>query len=78
MHWRGATPARARLIEKQTRVLFEPLAQMDGLSLLEFEAGLELRAGRDKGEAVSAILEEAAAYPACIASRIPLHFSAMT
>lgn len=61
MHWRGATPARARLIEKQTRVLFEPLAQMDGLSLLEFEAGLELRAGRDKGEAVSAILEEAAA-----------------
>jgi trehalose 6-phosphate phosphatase len=61
MHWRGATPARARMIEKQTRVLFEPLAQMDGLSLLEFEAGLELRAGRDKGEAVAAILEEAAA-----------------
>jgi trehalose 6-phosphate phosphatase len=58
MHWRGATPARARIIEKQTRVLFEPLAQMDGLSLLEFEAGLELRAGRDKGEAVTAILEE--------------------
>jgi trehalose 6-phosphate phosphatase len=71
MHWRGATPARARIIEKQTRVLFEPLAQMDGLSLLEFEAGLELRAGRDKGEAVTAILEETAgpdphhtAYPA--------------
>jgi trehalose-phosphatase len=49
------------MIEKQTRVLFEPLAQMDGLSLLEFEAGLELRAGRDKGAAVTAILEEAAA-----------------
>jgi len=60
MHWRGATPARARIIEKQTRILFEPLAQMDGLSLLEFEAGLELRAGRDKGEAVTAILEETA------------------
>jgi trehalose 6-phosphate phosphatase len=60
MHWRGATPARARMIEKQTRVLFEPLAQMDGLSLLEFEAGLELRAGRDKGEAVTAILGETA------------------
>jgi trehalose-phosphatase len=58
MHWRGARPARARMIEKQTRVLFEPLAQTDGLSLLEFEAGLELRAGRDKGEAVTAILEE--------------------
>jgi trehalose 6-phosphate phosphatase len=60
MHWRGATPARARMIGKQTRVLFEPLAQMDGLSLLEFEAGLELRAGRDKGAAVAAILEETA------------------
>jgi trehalose 6-phosphate phosphatase len=60
MHWRGATPARARMIEKQTRVFFEPLAQTDGLSLLEFEAGIELRAGRDKGAAVTAILEETA------------------
>ncbi len=60
MHWRGATPARARIIEKHTRALFEPLAQTDGLSLLEFEAGIELRAGRDKGEAVTAILEETA------------------
>jgi trehalose-phosphatase len=47
------------LIEKRTRALFEPLAQMDGLGLLEFEAGLELRAGRDKGAAVEAILDEA-------------------
>lgn len=60
MHWRGVPPARARIIEKHTRALFEPLAQMDGLNLLEFEAGLELRAGRDKGAAVTAILEEAA------------------
>jgi trehalose 6-phosphate phosphatase len=60
MHWRGVPPARARIIEKSTRVLLEPLAQMDGLSLLEFEAGLELRAGRDKGAAVTAILEEIA------------------
>ena len=60
MHWRGVPPARARVIENRTRALFEPLAQMDGLSLLEFEAGLELRAGRDKGGAVTAILEETA------------------
>lgn len=60
MHWRGVPPARARIIEKRTRIVFEPLAQMDGLSLLEFEAGLELRAGRDKGVAVTAILEETA------------------
>lgn len=58
MHWRGASPAKARLIEQRTRALFEPLAQLDGLALLEFEAGLELRAGRDKGGAVEEILEE--------------------
>jgi trehalose-phosphatase len=59
MHWRGAAPSKARLIEKKTRQLFEPLAQMDGLGLLEFESGVELRVGRDKGEAIDAILTEA-------------------
>ena len=34
---------------------------MDGLTLLEFEAGLELRVGRDKGGAVEAILERSRA-----------------
>jgi trehalose-phosphatase len=50
--------AKAKAIERRTRALFEPLAQMDGLSLLEFEAGLELRVGRDKGEVVKVLLEE--------------------
>jgi trehalose-phosphatase len=59
MHWRGAPPRKARSIENRTRALFEPLAQMDGLGLLEFETGLELRVGRDKGGAVEAIMEEA-------------------
>jgi trehalose-phosphatase len=31
---------------------------MDGLRLLKFEAGLELRAGRDKGGAVREIIRE--------------------
>jgi trehalose 6-phosphate phosphatase len=59
MHWRGASAQKARLIEKRTQELFEPAAQLDGLRLLEFESGLELRAGRDKGGAVEAILSEA-------------------
>ena len=59
MHWRGIPPHRVAAIEKRTRQLFEPLAQIDGLNLLEFEAGLELRVGRDKGGAVEAILAEA-------------------
>ena len=58
MHWRGASPQKAKKIEKRTRELFEPLLQLDGLRLLEFEAGLELRVGRDKGGAVEAILAE--------------------
>jgi trehalose-phosphatase len=56
MHWRGASPSKARLIEERTRALFEPLAGVDGLELLEFEAGLELRVGPDKGGAVETIL----------------------
>jgi len=58
MHWRGAARAKARAIEKRTRAFFEPLAEMDGLTVLEFEAGLELRVGRDKGEAVRMLLDE--------------------
>ena len=60
MHWRGASAQKARQIEARTRALFEPLTHMDGLRLLEFESGLELRVGRDKGGAVEAILAEAA------------------
>jgi len=59
MHWRGVSEKQAIQIERRTRELFEPLARTNGLSLLDFEAGLELRIGRDKGEAVKAILAEA-------------------
>jgi trehalose-phosphatase len=56
IHWRGHTPRQAKHIEQKTRALFEPAAQVSGLSLLEFEAGVELRVGRDKGGAVEAIV----------------------
>lgn len=59
MHWRGHSGMKAQKIAQKTRALFEPLAQLEGLTLLEFEAGLELRAGRDKGGAVKAVLSEA-------------------
>lgn len=58
MHWRGHTPRQAKQIERRTRALFEPLASMEGLALLEFESGLELRVGRNKGGAVESILAE--------------------
>lgn len=56
MHWRGRAPEQAKEIERRTRELFGPLAKMPGLRLLRFEAGLELRAGRDKGGAVREII----------------------
>lgn len=59
MHWRGQSPQRAKQIEQKTRALFEPAAQVMGLSLLPFESGIELRVGRDKGGAVEAIVEQA-------------------
>jgi trehalose 6-phosphate phosphatase len=58
MHWRGVSHKKAELIEQRTRALFEPLTRMKGLALLDFEAGLELRAGRDKGGAIMALLAE--------------------
>jgi trehalose 6-phosphate phosphatase len=58
MHWRGHSIQRAKLIEQKTRALFEPAAQVKGLSLLPFESGIELRAGRDKGGAVRAIVDQ--------------------
>lgn len=61
MHWRGIAGSRAQEIAHKTRVLFEPLARLEGLKLLEFESGLELRAGRDKGGTVEAILSEESA-----------------
>jgi trehalose-phosphatase len=59
MHWRGASAAMAVQIAEKSRALFEPLAHLPGLKLLEFESGLELRSGRDKGDAVEAILTDA-------------------
>ena len=61
MHWRGASPSQKKLIERRTRSLFQPLAALDGLSLLDFEAGIELRSGRDKGGAIAARIDSAAA-----------------
>ncbi|HEY2858751.1 MAG TPA: trehalose-phosphatase [Terracidiphilus sp.] len=61
MHWRGASPRTAKFIEMRTRELFEPISRLDGLMLLGFEGGLELRVGRDKGAAIRTLVGEAPA-----------------
>ena len=58
MHWRGVPAKKAKEVERRTRELFEPLAKEYGLALLEFESGLELRTGPEKGDAVRKLLRE--------------------
>ena len=58
MHWRGASPRTAKFIEQRTRELFEPLSRLEGLALLDFEGGLELRVGRNKGGAIKTLIAE--------------------
>ena len=50
--------ARRRIIERRDARPLRAARAQEGLTLLEFEAGLELRVGRDKGGAVRAIMQE--------------------
>jgi trehalose 6-phosphate phosphatase len=61
MHWRGYSAEKAKAIRARALELFEPLAKLPGLRLLDFDGGVELRAGRDKGGAAEAIMAEGAA-----------------
>ncbi len=60
MHWRGSSARTARFIERRTREIFAPYAERDGFTLLEFESGLELRTGPNKGDAVRVLAGELA------------------
>jgi trehalose-phosphatase len=59
VHWRGLPAAERALMEVKIRSLFASASEDHGLHLLPFDGGLELRApGKNKGDAVSAILQE--------------------
>ncbi len=59
VHWRGLPPAERAPMEAKIRSLFASAIEDHGLHLLPFDGGLELRApGKNKGDAVSAILHE--------------------
>ena len=57
-HWRGKPEHFARVARDQTTMLLSPFADGSGIKLLQFDGGVELRAGRDKGDAVRMLLEE--------------------
>jgi trehalose-phosphatase len=58
LHWRGKSPRSAQLAQAQSLKLLRPFSQDTGVSLLQFEAGVELRAGRNKGDVVRFVLEQ--------------------
>jgi trehalose 6-phosphate phosphatase len=59
VHWRGLRPDQREPIEAEVGARFGRAAKEHGLELLPFDGGLELRApGKNKGDAVSAILAE--------------------
>ncbi|MGD9031732.1 MAG: trehalose-phosphatase [Desulfobacteraceae bacterium] len=59
IHWRGLRGTRINEIRKQVEPKWSIIAEISGLSLKEFDGGLELRVpARDKGDAVRMILEE--------------------
>jgi trehalose-phosphatase len=66
IHWRSVSPARQEQIRSSVELVFSRLAQPNGMHLLPFDGGLELRpTDRTKGTAVGQILaEEPAAVPA--------------
>ena len=57
VHWRGAARGFAALAETRTGEILTPFAELPGMSLLLFDGGIELRAGRDKGDAVRVLVE---------------------
>jgi trehalose-phosphatase len=63
IHWRSAAPARQEQIRSSVVSVFSRLAQPNGLHLLPFDGGLELRpTARTKGTAVGQILAEEPAF----------------
>jgi len=56
VHWRGKSPAVAETTRMRMLEIFSPFVDIAGMSLLLFDGGVELRAGRNKGGAVRLLL----------------------
>ena len=56
-HWRGKRPQTVQSARPRTYKLLRGFADGAGMQLLEFDGGIELRAGRDKGDVVRLLLQ---------------------
>jgi trehalose 6-phosphate phosphatase len=57
-HWRGKSRHSILSARQQTGELLHPFTRVTGMQLLEFDGGIELRAGHNKGDAVRSLLNE--------------------
>jgi trehalose 6-phosphate phosphatase len=58
VHWRGKSLQSALSLKVQVLNLLQPFERVAAVRLLEFDGGIELRAGHDKGDTVRLILNE--------------------
>lgn len=59
LHWRGVAGQEVENLRRKVQQVWRELAERSLLELLDFDGGLEIRVrGKDKGNAVTAILEE--------------------
>ena len=58
MHWRGASVQSIQSAQTTCADLFRPFAEIPGMQMLLFDGGVELRSGRNKGDAVLQLLTE--------------------
>lgn len=58
VHWRGLTAGKAADAQTAIHNLLKPIAADGDLEMLVFDGGIELRAGRTKGDSVHLILSE--------------------
>ena len=61
VHWRGKTWQSSQAARQQALEIMSRFLHGNTMKLLQFDGGLELRAGCDKGDAVRAVLGEVAA-----------------
>ena len=58
VHWRGKSPRAAEAAQTRTLQLLSPFSGEEGFHFLQFDGGIELHAGKDKGDAVRTLLGE--------------------
>lgn len=60
LHWRGYTKRKSKDAWEYAEKMLLPFTCNSGLQVLPFDGGMELRSGRNKGDAVRGILDELA------------------